>query len=420
MIAALYPSTLSGEVQAVASKSFAHRILIAAAVSDKPTTVKGRLTGKDIEATIGCLRALGAGITATEDGIKVDPIKYVSEGGILDCGESGSALRFMLPLVCALGARCTLIGSERLAERPLSALIDALTAKGGVIEGGRLPLGCNGKLMGGDYVIPADVSSQYVTGLLLALPLLGKDCRLILNGKTVSAPYIEVTLGVLKDFGIEIARIPNGFYIKGGQKYLGKGEVTAEGDWSNAAFFLAGGALSGEVSVKGLNLQSLQGDKAIADILTKMGADIQIDGDTVRVKESRLSGIASDVGDIPDLVPILAVAAMRAEGQTVFRGVERLRDKESDRLAAVIETVNLLGGKATYERGALTVSKGDAPREGDVALSSYNDHRMAMSAAIAALGHKGRILLDGCECVSKSYPQFFIDYNKLGGKSDVI
>ncbi|MDD3947818.1 MAG: 3-phosphoshikimate 1-carboxyvinyltransferase, partial [Clostridia bacterium] len=221
------------------------------------------------------------------------------------------------------------------------------------------------------------------------------------------------TLDVLKDFGIEIKREKYGYSIKGNQRYRSKGEAAAEGDWSNAAFFLAGGALSGEVTVTGLSPSSKQGDRAIVEILEKMGADIAKTSTSITAKKSALKGINLDVRDTPDLVPVLAITAMYAEGKTVFTGVDRLKDKESDRLSAILETVARLGGHAEYQEGALTVYHGCG--KGDVTLSSHNDHRLAMSAAVAAFNYQGRIILEGSESVSKSYPAFFCDYKKLGG-----
>lgn len=418
MLKALYPSELKGEVEAIASKSFVHRALIAAALSDIPTLIKGRIVGDDAAATASCLKALGSGIEILPEGYKVTPVGKARGKATLDCSESGSTLRFILPLACALGAECEIIGRGRLAQRPLAGLIKALSDNGAEIEGDTLPLKTGGKLRGGDYIVPANISSQYITGLLLALPILDGDSRIILKGEAVSAPYIDITLGVLELFGIEAKREAYGFYIKGGQKYISSGQTEAEGDWSNAAFFIAGGTLGGDVTVKGLSLSSRQGDKAVIDILKRMGADITIDRGLVRAKKSALKGVTENLDKVPDLAPVLSIAAMRAEGATVFEGVRRLKDKESDRLSAIIEVITELGGKAEYKEGSLIIYGGCECKE--AVLSSYNDHRMAMSAAIAAINHNKRIILDGSESVSKSYPDFFTDYKKLGGKADDI
>lgn len=476
MLKVLQPSRLSGEVQAIASKSVAHRLLIGAALADKPTLIKGRFSGRDIRDTASCLRALGAKITQTGDSIKVIPIIPPYGESILDCGESGSTLRFMLPLACALGKDCVFIGKGRLKERSIAPLLDVLKAKGAAIDGSALPLKVKGQLHSGQYTVPANISSQYITGLLLALPTLSGDSSIILQSEAVSKPYIDITLQVLHRFGVEISRKQDGFAIKGSQKYRSCGELSAEGDWSNAAFFIVGGVISGDVTVSGLNQDSLQGDKKIIDILMQMGADITVDGGKIRAKQSLLNGINIDAQDIPDLVPILAVAAMQAGGSTVFCGVDRLRDKESDRLAVIMHTIKLLGGRSSYSQDTLTVfgksggyayndnaccdqsdaccdqsdnlggkssdcgdknnncsgkssdcsdtdngyDKGSGCGDksggcGYITLSAHNDHRIAMSIAIAALSYNGKIYLKESESVGKSYTEFFQDYTKLGG-----
>jgi len=415
----VYPSALFGNIQAIASKSFVHRALIAAALSASPSVIEGRITGKDAEATVRCLTALGAKIEAGEGFLRVSPINgQPADHAVLDCGESGSTLRFMLPVAAALGVSCTVTGGGRLGERPVAGLINALNGRGAIIKGDSLPLNLTGKLTSGKYRVPACVSSQYITGLLLALPLLDGDSEIILEGETVSAPYIDITLDVLGLFGGKITRTASGFWVKGQGRYTEPARIDAEGDWSNAAFFLVAGAIGGKIAVKGLSIDSRQGDKAVAAILQEMGAKILIEGGTVTANAAPLRGIKIDARDIPDLVPVLSVAALHAEGETVFLGVSRLKDKESDRLSGVIRMVQTLGGEAFIQDGSLVVKKG-APA-GDARIFADNDHRMAMAAAIAASCHNGRVTIDGSGCVEKSYPAFFEDYNKLGGKADVI
>lgn len=415
----VYPSVLKGEVRAIASKSFVHRAMIAAALSSSPSVIEGRITGKDAQATARCLTALGASIEEGQGFVRVTPVCGKPAGrAILDCGESGSTLRFVLPVAAALGACCTVTGSGRLGQRPLSGLLGALTEHGAKISGETLPLSLWGQLTPGRYAVPADVSSQYVTGLLLALPVLDGDSEVVLEGETVSAPYIDITVDVLRRYGAEIVKTVNGYSVKGTGAYRAPARLAAEGDWSNAAFFLTAGAIGGEVSVSGLSEESRQGDKAVADILAKMGASITVCGSTVTAKAAPLKGIDIDARDIPDLVPVLSVAALHAEGETRFFGASRLRDKESDRLAGVMQMVKTIGGEADCREDCLTVKRG-APA-GDIVINANNDHRMAMSAAVAASVHNGKITVEGSECVEKSYPAFFADFNQLGGKADVV
>jgi 3-phosphoshikimate 1-carboxyvinyltransferase len=423
------PSALKGEIRAIASKSFVHRAMIASALSASPSMIVGRITGKDVEATARCLTALGARMEAGEGFLRVAPIfsqKILDldrgESGsilpVLDCGESGSTLRFILPVAAAIGAACTVTGSKRLGQRPIAELLAALAEHGAGITGDSLPFSLRGRLTPGIFRIRAEVSSQYITGLLLALPVLSDDSEILSEGEPVSAPYIDITLDVLRRYGAEIAKKPNGFLVKGISAYRAPEKTEAEGDWSNAAFFLTAGAVCGEVTVSGLSLESRQGDKAIAAILKKMGADVRICGNSVTVKSAPLCGMDIDARDIPDLVPILSVAALHAEGITRFYGAARLKDKESDRLTGIIQMITALGGEAGYRDDCLIIKKSTAT--GEVILHANNDHRMAMSAAVAASCHNGKIIIEGSECVEKSYPDFFEDFNKLGGKADVV
>ncbi len=390
-------SILSGSITAPPSKSVAHRALICAFLAGSGE-VKGIEESKDILATKNALEALNNGAE------------------VINCCESGSTLRFLIPVAAALGRSVTFTGEGRLPERPIGEYIRLISRHGISLEGERLPLKISGKLESGKYEIAGNISSQYITGLLFALPLFEGDSSIILTTRLESKPYVDMTVKVLGDFGIFIEETADGYFIKGSQTYKNR-EYTVEGDWSQAAFFLAGGALTGEVSVSGLDMKSAQGDKRIVELLRAFGAEVELCGDTVKVKKSELYGININVSDIPDLVPILAVCAAFAKGKTVITGGERLRLKESDRIKSVVENLKRMGVRA-FETADGMIIEGGVPR--GASLKGCNDHRIVMAFSIAALCAEGETTIDDAQSIQKSYPSFFRDYNSLGGKADVI
>lgn len=408
------PSVLKGDIDIIISKSYAHRLLICASLADKPTEIIGRSDAKDITATIKCLTALGAAIESTPSGYLVTPLT-LTKGGVCEAGESGSTLRFMMPLACALGAECTFTGEGRLKERPLKDLLMSLR-NGGAVINDAMPYNISGSLKSGEYKIRGDISSQYISGLLFALPLLTGDSKIIIEGKQASAGYIDITMETLKIFNIDIEITDYGYFIKGNQKYITSGKVTVEGDWSNAAFWLVLGAVNGDITVKGLNTNSLQGDKEILNILTKMGADIEINDKGIRVKRSDLHSIEIDADNIPDLAPVISVLASQAKGTTVITNTERLRLKESDRIKSTTQLLERMGIQTTYN-GGMNITNGKL-MGGEI--DSFNDHRIVMSASVAASVAVGDTIITGIEATDKSYPLFFEEYKKLGGKFDVI
>ncbi len=403
-----------GEFFAIPSKSDAHRLLICAALSDAPCEIFCPTVSDDIEATAECLSALGAEIEYRDGTFFVSPIKK-KEKATLDCRESGSTLRFLLPLASALGGEYELCGRGRLPSRPMGELIDALTSRGAEISGkGSLPLICRGGLSGGDFEIRGDISSQFISGLLFALPLLEKDSTVHIAGKCESLPYIEMTASSLSKFGIKVELNASNIYIKGGQRYRSPRKVKVEGDWSNAAFFLTLGAICPHSSVTchGLSANSLQGDRAIVDILSRAGANVSVVGDSVTVSSGKLKKIEVDAADIPDLVPILATMAAASSGESVIYNIERLRLKESDRIKSTSEMLRNLGADVTAEEDKLIVRGKGRLRGGEI--SSENDHRIAMSAAIAASICDETVVITGAEAVRKSYVDFYKIYRALG------
>ena len=417
MIARITPAKLGGTIPAIASKSDAHRLLILAALSRGETLLRMEQRSEDIDATICCLRALGATIEVLPDGVLVRGIERVNENPLLDCGESGSTFRFLLPVACALCEHARFTGSGRLPERPIGELMRVMQSRGVAFSDKRLPFSTTGKLKGGDFALPGNVSSQYLTGLLLALPLTQQDSSITLTTHLESAAYVDITLHALRRFGVQV-QVENGVYaVSGGQAIQSPGTLRVDGDWSNAAFFLAAGALGNPVSMTGLDLDSPQGDKAILHALHKFGAVVETTPDTVTVSPANLGGCTIDVGETPDLLPILAVLGACAEGETRLVNAARLRLKESDRLASVSAMLRALGGTVEELPDALVIT-GGALAGGTV--DSCRDHRIAMSAAIAAIRCANEVTILGADAVKKSYPAFYTDYNHLGGHADVV
>ena len=411
----LSPSELKGKITAPPSKSCMHRALICAAASERQTRIKCESFSKDTEATMNCLRALGAEFKIDGDYVTVFPInKNIDSECVLDCGESGSTLRFMLPFAAALGRKCTFIGAQRLGKRPLKPLLDALQNCGVNVEYDEdsfLPCRIEGELTGGDFTLPGNVSSQFFTGLLLALGF-ADGGEIKAEGKLESAPYIDITTEIQKKFGINVIKTTHCYTVKGGG-YVSPGEFIVEGDWSNGAFWLVLGAIGGDIECRNLKEDTLQGDSRIFDILKEMGADISRDKDIVTVKKSHLHSAEIDCGDIPDLVPVLCIAASQAEGETVFKNTRRLREKESDRVVTTAQMIKALGGTISFDENSITVT-GTRLKGGTV--ESFNDHRIAMSAAVASAVCEDEVIINGAEAVAKSYPDFFEKFTMLGGK----
>lgn len=388
----VFPGKLRGSITAIPSKSQAHRMLICAAFSDQPTELICPETNRDIEATAGCLRSLGADITRTSEGYSVIPVSALPKKALLNCFDSGSTLRFMLPVSGALGVDTTFQMTGRLPDRPLSPLWEEMERMGCTLtRPTKDTIRCQGRLKAGAYSIDGGVSSQFITGLLLSSALISGKSTIQITGKLESRPYITMTQKVLESFGVS----SEDFQIHGGQALHSPGKAIVEGDWSNGAFFLAAQALGSELKVINLNPDSPQGDRAAASLLSAL--------------ENRITVSAAD---IPDLVPILAVTAAAKNG-AVFTDIARLRLKESDRVASVVDMLAALGGRAEATQNTLTVYPA-VLRGGTV--DARNDHRIAMSAAIAATVCAEPVVILGAECVRKSYPQFFEEFGRLGGK----
>lgn len=404
----IYPSKLIGTVSAPSSKSYSHRMIIAAALADGVSEISNVTDSNDITVTSQAMEALGANVLADNGTYTVRGIKTPSEKAEIDCGESGSTLRFIIPVAAALGTTATLNGHAKLPQRPITPYTREFPSKGVTFEPqSGLPITLTGKLRAGEYNLEGDVSSQFITGLMLALPMCEEDSVIKLTSPLQSKPYADMTIAALKKFGIDIREMSLSglpiYLIKGGQKYK-PCRTAVEGDYSQAAFFFTANALGSEVKVTNLDPNSVQGDKAILDIIASCGNDMK--------------PFTADVADIPDLVPILAVLGSFTKGTSKIVNAARLKLKESDRLTCVANALNAIGGKVTAGDDFLTMEHIDTFTGGEV--DSCKDHRIVMAAAIAATASDAPVIIHGAEDVKKSYPRFFDDFKSLGGQFEIL
>ena len=424
----IYPGKLSGTVRVPPSKSVAHRALICASLAEGKSEIRGISGSKDMEATIGCMTALGASVRRTApETVEVEGIGsragdgITGAGAVLDCIESGSTLRFLLPVAAALGAEASFEGRGKLPERPMTPLADEMKKKGVTfLPEGRdhLPFSIRGRLQPGIFEIPGNVSSQYISGLLFALPLLKEESEIRVRGKLESSGYVALTLKMIRDFGVRIEETDFGFRIPENQSYRAK-DIEVEGDYSQAAFWLTAAACGSDLTVTGLREDSSQGDREALGILKRFGAGVaEADGNVTVTKTGSLRAADVNGRDIPDIIPVLSVAAACAEGTSVFSDVSRLRIKECDRLSAMADCLARLGVQTRETEDTLTVTGGML--QGGCSVSGYNDHRIVMSMAVAALCCRQPVVIRGAEAVAKSYPDFFYEFTRLGGRADVI
>lgn len=394
------PSPLKGEIRAIASKSQAHRLLICAALADRETEIVCRELSQDIEATANCLGALGAEIEYKDGVFRVRPVAEPVHGAELDCGESGSTLRFLLPVLCALGARVRVRMHGRLPQRPLSPLWEELERHGARLSRPEPDvIAMEGRIGGGEYEIAANVSSQFISGLLLALPLTGGGGTIRLTGSVESAGYIDMTRRAQEVFSVKSTFDGASFTVPGGRPYHSPGRIEVEGDWSNAAFWTVADALSGGgLACIGLDPASPQGDRAVVEAAQRI----------------QMGGAVIDAKDIPDLVPVLSVLASVSPGRTEFVNAGRLRIKESDRLTSVHAMLSALGACVTETAEGLIIE--GVHRLSGGTVDSAGDHRIAMSAAVASIACRGPVTVLGAQSVAKSYPGFWRDFARLGGR----
>ncbi|MCL2837874.1 MAG: 3-phosphoshikimate 1-carboxyvinyltransferase [Oscillospiraceae bacterium] len=412
--AIITPTKLSGTVTVPPSKSVAHRAIIAAAFavlqSSEPTTVRNIQLSEDIAATLHCIRNLGCDFEHNPQTgeVLIFAAKSSVDGDmIFDCGESGSTLRFFIPIALALGGKSIFTGRGRLLARPQTPYFEIFDKLGINYTYDSEKITVDGRLAAGEYQLKGDVSSQFVTGLLFALTLIDGESRITMTTPLASRGYVDLTLKVLKDFGVEIENDNyETFTIKTGQAFACN-DYTVEGDYSQAAFWLVAAQIGNNVKCGGLNPESLQGDREIVDIISSEK------NKKYYVNDSGGSYVNIDVDEIPDLVPILTVLCSLKYKKSKLINAGRLRIKESDRLNAIATELNKLGGKITEGEDYLEIEGVDGFHGGEV--SAHNDHRIAMALAIAATRASGDVIINNAECVKKSYPHFWEDYAKLGG-----
>lgn len=395
------PKPLSGTVTPPSSKSQAHRLILGAALAKGESLISHVTDSQDISATLRCMEGLGAkACWRQEDVLHITGLSgEAAPGGVLDCGESGSTLRFLIPVALAVAGEGVFRGHGRLMQRPQRPYFDLFDEKGIAynLQGDTLTV--KGELPPGIYQLPGDVSSQFITGLLYALPLLEGDCEIVLTTPLESGGYVDMTLEALKHFGVSVTPTEAGWHVPGGQTYRPKG-ARAEADWSQAGFFLAAKGMGSDLDIRGLNENSAQGDRIAADYFQKLNGP---------------GTVTLDVSGCPDLVPPLAArAALRPGFETRIVGAARLRLKESDRLSSVTAVLNALGAQVRQEKDSLTIF-GKETLSGGAIVDSWNDHRIAMMAAVAATRCENKVTITGADCVKKSYPTFWAEYRRLGG-----
>ena len=417
------PGKLEGNVKIPPSKSMAHRAVICAALSDGVSKISNVEFSDDIIATVNAMRALGAVINEEGDHLEVKGVNFKNIiptrefERVVDCNESGSTLRFLIPIALVFEGVTRFIGRGNLGKRPLDTYYNIFDQQ--KIEyqykEGELDLLISGMLKPGEFKVRGDISSQFITGLLFALPLLDGDSKIVITTEFESKGYIDLTLSAMKDFGIEIINNDyKEFIIKGNQNYIAR-DYRVEGDYSQGAFFLVADALKSDVNILDLKEDSLQGDREVIDVLERMGMRIERDNNSISGKiEGQLKSTVIDGSQCPDIIPILALAASLSDGKTEIINAERLRIKECDRLSAVTSELNKLGAKIEEKQDGLVI-EGVKSFKGNVEVWSHKDHRIAMTLAIASTMCDEEIILKDYECVSKSYPNFFDDFKQLGG-----
>lgn len=406
---------IGGTLQVPASKSYMHRYILAAALAAGESVISNVSYSNDIDATLACAAAIGAHVSWMADSVAIGGVRTANSCPTLDCGESASTLRFLIPIAIVLCGGGRFVGAETLMKRPLEPYFRIFEQNGIAYDycPGKY-LEVRGSFNQKTYRVDGSVSSQFVTGLLYALPRLLFDTEIVIDGVLESKPYIDITLDVLRQAGIEVENDHyQMFRMRGGQAFAA-GDVMAQGDYSQAAFFIAAGLIAGAVRLQNLVRYTTQGDAVIVSLAKHMLGDVQWEGDDLIVKPSKLQSLGEiDAHDFPDLVPVLSLICTQCTGDTVIKNIGRLKIKECDRLAATQEMLNQLGAQVTADGDSLHI-RGGAQLSGGV-VDSYNDHRMAMTAAVAALMSEQPVTIGRPMSINKSYPKFYEDLKRLGG-----
>ena len=412
----VYPASLKGTIEAPASKSLSHRYLIGGALAPGSSHITNLLDAEDLTATRHALSALGIQI----DGGTIQGGTWRIAEKPIDCGASGSTLRFMIPLAMRLDGPTTFTGTGRLPKRPLDVYEALFVPRGHYVRHGADPLPATvlGPLEPGTFHVSGSISSQFITGLLLVLPTLAGPSEIILDGPLESAPYVDLTLQVLHDYGIRINRTPTGFSIPGYQVYQPL-ETAVEGDYSQAAFWLVGGAIGQGIGLDGLREHAVQGDRAVVPLLQSMGADIRWQAGRLMVHHAHLKAVSADLRDTPDLGPVMMLLAGAVTGTSTFTGLKRLRLKESDRLGTLQTLLTQTGVHNVLENDTLTID-GQGILKGGQRFPTYDDHRIAMALCVLAQRFDEPFIIENIEVIRKSYPKFLDDYAALGGRFEPL
>ena len=410
------PGKLSGRVRAVSSNSQAHRVLFCAAFADRATLIRDLVCSDDIDATIRAVEALGADVKEVPEGMMMmpvghgDPEKKDSDSRsqktyvrTMDIGESGTTLRFVLPLLGIDGEMTEIQMHGRLAQRPMEELLSELSKNGMGFDQTGQTLRTQNKLSHGTYRLPGNVSSQYISALLTALPLLAQESTVEITGDLSSSGYVDMTLDVLRMFGADVNLADHTYIIKPVGTYRSPGEISIEGDWSAGAYWIAAQSLGSDVAVTGLSETSYQPDRMVKTLLTRI----------------KTGNAVIDIDPCPDLLPVLAVTAAGVRGQTRFANAARLRTKESDRLDTTEKMIKSLGGLCETNEDSMTVTGDSAGLKGGT-VETFGDHRIAMSAAVASTICRETVTINGADAVSKSYPDFWKDFTRCTTQSVTI
>lgn len=413
------PHLLEGNVHVPPSKSMAHRAIICASLARGKSTITNIEYSQDIQATISAMKALGTMIFEYDDYLEIDgTTTFLKNQCEIDCCESGSTLRFMVPISIVCEANVHFVGEGRLGKRPLNVYYDIFEKQGisYLYKENVLDLYVRGRLHGGEFEIPGDVSSQFMSGLLFALPLMDEDSVIKITSPLESKGYIDLTLQMLNQYGIQVINHDYQELIIPGQQCYLPHDYRVEADFSQAAFYLVAGALGNDVVLEDLNLDSYQGDKEAIDILKRMNCELISKDDGYQIVNHGLTATTIDGSQCPDIIPVIALACALSQGTSRIEHIGRLRIKECDRLRATVEVINQLGGQAQEFDDYMIIEGVDTLQGGNV--SSYNDHRMAMMEAIASTICQNKVIIDQKDCVKKSYPSFWEHFQMLGGIID--
>ena len=431
----IMPRQLHGNIKGISSKSFAHRALFCASQADKPTKIYLPDICDDVLATISCLKSLCTTFRFEKNYVTVIPKNFVENNfqstksyavdrkifdnkrknnPIFDARQSGTTLRFIMPFAMSVIEDAIFTASNSLVSRPISQIMQVMKSNGVEFTSNNLPIRALKKFVFDKIAISSDISSQYVSGLLLSSALQESDVELKVLGDVKSKPYIDMTVKVMEDFGIKIDKIEDGYIVHSKGDYFSPLNYKVEMDYSAAAFFIVAGAFSEEgICLEGFDKNSLQGDKSILRIIEKYGANVKFLDDKIYISSGEKRPLKLNVKNIPDLVPILAVLACSCQDRSIFVETDRLKFKESDRVKSTLDLVNSLGGRA-YSGDNFIVIDGLGNLKGGF-VKTYNDHRIAMAASIASIICKEPVLIEDEKVVSKSYATFYEDFNSLGG-----